>query len=475
MPEPTTKQSASAEKKDSLSVATFRTPLGVLGFVTLVLVSGYSYTQWRLTDLRNAIIDAKHPTVTTTKTTATPSTPKPKLGSATPSPQSSPNSTTTVVEQQTVAQDKLVTFEKDRADLEAKMMTGVVQLLGGFFVAATAYVSWQNLKQTKNNVEIAEKNLRETEDKNVTERYVKAVEQLGSNQIVVRFSGIYALERIAKDSSKYHWTIMNVLSSFIREESLKEKESQDRLSSEGSEVKIARDVQAALTVICMLNDHYDPPKGEYIDLTSANLSGANLSNAKLSGADLSKATLERANLSKAILRNAKLCDANLSSAVLTEVDFTETDLTEVDFTKADLTGMNFTKADLTGESFSPVYRGTVKTFRGATLIGAKLQKAVLVKVDFTGADLTASDLRGATLHGAKFVSATLHGAKFENAELMMADFTGAKLDSATFTEAKCYKAIFKDADLCGADFCKAKSLTSVDFKDAKYLEQAKFD
>src|ERR1700733_5599446 len=34
----------------------------------------------------------------------------------------------------------------------------------------------------------------------VTDRYTKAIEQLGSEQISVRIGGIYALERIARDS-----------------------------------------------------------------------------------------------------------------------------------------------------------------------------------------------------------------------------------------------------------------------------------
>ena len=54
----------------------------------------------------------------------------------------------------------------------------------------------------------------------VTDRYTKAIEQLGSDKgLDVRIGGIYALERIARDSPRDHPTIMEVLAAFIRDHS----------------------------------------------------------------------------------------------------------------------------------------------------------------------------------------------------------------------------------------------------------------
>jgi hypothetical protein len=53
----------------------------------------------------------------------------------------------------------------------------------------------------------------------VADRYTKAIEQLGSDKLDVRIGGIYALERIARDSKKDHPTVMGVLTAFIREHS----------------------------------------------------------------------------------------------------------------------------------------------------------------------------------------------------------------------------------------------------------------
>jgi len=53
----------------------------------------------------------------------------------------------------------------------------------------------------------------------VTDRFIKAIEQLGSKELDARIGGIYALERVARDSEKDHRTVMEVLTAFIREHS----------------------------------------------------------------------------------------------------------------------------------------------------------------------------------------------------------------------------------------------------------------
>ena len=58
-----------------------------------------------------------------------------------------------------------------------------------------------------------------TEQGQVTDRYAKAIELLGSDKLDVRIGGVYALERVARDSARDHPTVMEVLSAFIREHS----------------------------------------------------------------------------------------------------------------------------------------------------------------------------------------------------------------------------------------------------------------
>ena len=104
----------------------------------------------------------------------------------------------------TLEKDRLF-LEKDRVNAQNAIYRSLIQILGGLFFVVTAYFSWRNIKAA--------------EDKQITERFSRAVEQLGSDKIEVRLGGIYSLERIAMDSTKDHWTIMEILTSFVQEQS----------------------------------------------------------------------------------------------------------------------------------------------------------------------------------------------------------------------------------------------------------------
>lgn len=49
-----------------------------------------------------------------------------------------------------------------------------------------------------------------------SELYTKAVDQLGSDKVVTRLAGLYALERIAQDDASQRQTIVNVLCAYLR-------------------------------------------------------------------------------------------------------------------------------------------------------------------------------------------------------------------------------------------------------------------
>ena len=214
----------------------------------------------------------------------------------------------------------------------------------------------------------------------VTDRYTKAIEQLGSDKLDVRIGGIYALERVARDSARDHPTVMEVLAAFIREHSQEGWPPPD--PGDGERARSTRpDVQAAVTVVGRRDAKRDI---EPINLTGANLNGANLT---------------RANLTRAHLTDAHLDGANLTDA----------DLTRADLTGADLTGAHLTRANLTD----------------AHLIDAHLIDANLTRANLTRANLNYADLIGANLGGADFTGANLMGTHLTRANLTDADFTGA--------------------------------------------------
>ncbi len=53
-------------------------------------------------------------------------------------------------------------------------------------------------------------------ERRLTELYVKAVEQLGSEQAAVRHGGLYALERVAQDNPDHRQTVVNVICAYLR-------------------------------------------------------------------------------------------------------------------------------------------------------------------------------------------------------------------------------------------------------------------
>ena len=184
----------------------------------------------------------------------------------------------------------------------------------------------------------------------VTDRYTKAIEQLGSDKgLDVRIGGIYALERIARDSPRDHPTIMEVLAAFIRDRS-SEQWPPAEPGAETPRRATRPDVQAAVTVIGRRNPRHDR---QAVDLRSAHLTHAVLTGAPLTGADLRYADLTGANLTEADLSEADLVGAHLDRAHLVRAHLDRANLgtatlTDAHLFSADLTGANLTGAHLGG-------------------------------------------------------------------------------------------------------------------------------
>src|SRR5262249_9083192 len=103
---------------------------------------------------------------------------------------------------------------------ENSLRATLAQIFGGGVLLFGLYFTWRSVRLGQRNIEIAQENLKVTEEGKLTERLGKAVEMLGNKvSLNVRLGGVYALERIARDSQKDHWTVMEVLTAFVREHS----------------------------------------------------------------------------------------------------------------------------------------------------------------------------------------------------------------------------------------------------------------
>ncbi len=247
--------------------------------------------------------------------------------------------------------------QKDNRDFTLDVVKVVISgfgVLATLFAGVGLYLTYQNSQ--------AERQL--NTDRLVTDRFAKAVEQLGSQDIHVRLGGIYSLERIAKDSPKDHWTVMEVLTAYVRNKSpLQKGWLEIPIEQRKPLPEVTTDVQSALTVIGRREAKNDlkfldlsrsglPNSTSFIIIT-LNLSQSNLSGAKLFGANLFRANLRGANLSDADLSDADLRGAylrgtNLSDADLRGAYLRGTNLSDANLARADLTRAFLTRAFLYG-------------------------------------------------------------------------------------------------------------------------------
>ena len=152
-----------------------------------------------------------------------------------------------------------------------------------------------------------------------TQRYASAMALLASSQLEVRLGGVYALERLARESQRDHGPIMEVLAATLRDRAA-------WVAGETVAAQLPADLQAIATVIGRRQTAFDPAES-HIDLHAtalarAYLPGANLAGAFLYGANLQGAILQNANLRGARLWNADLTDATLEGAQLQGADLT---------------------------------------------------------------------------------------------------------------------------------------------------------
>lgn len=244
------------------------------------------------------------------------------------------------------------------------------------------------------NTRAALKNAQAAQDKQITERFTKAIELLSSQEVTTRLGGIYSLERIAKNSKDDHWTIMEVLTAFVREQTSL-KASLEEKKTEGTEPppKLRVDIQAALTVIGR-RDLKKDPDGQRLDLRNSNVRGANLIAFKLQRALLDGANLQEANLTDVHLEEAELSKANLQGAELFKAHLQKANLIDARLEGAKLDLADLQEADI----WKAQLQGTL--FRSADLRRAQLPGANLQGSRLSGADLEGADLRGANLEGA---------------------------------------------------------------------------
>jgi Pentapeptide repeats (8 copies) len=131
----------------------------------------------------------------------------------------------------------------------------------------------------------------------------------------LRLGGIYALERIARDSERDHWPIMEVLTAYVREHAPTHLPANQTNPVAQDPAPLATDIQAIVTVIRRREWNYEK-NDQRLDLHRTDLHGADLRDTHLTRANLTGANLTGTNLGDANLTRADLLDSYLMGADL---------------------------------------------------------------------------------------------------------------------------------------------------------------
>ncbi|CAL9480236.1 hypothetical protein SUDANB140_03030 [Streptomyces sp. enrichment culture] len=275
---------------------------------------------------------------------------------------------------------------QDRLTAVNDVRTTLLQVVGGLVVLFGAYATWRQLR-------VSQDGLRATQEGYVTDRFSRAVDQLGSDKLDVRIGGLHALWRIAEQSARDREAIISIQAAYLRTHL---PWPPDGPESPAADVPIngvapletrAADSQVALTALGVLCRHREQ-------------SWVNLSVTDLRRADCDGLWFPEVNFDRACMEAAGLYRAHL--------------------TQASLVSVNLRHADL-----------TIAVLRRARCVLADLRAAKLVETDLPDADFTETDLREANLR-----KATAHGAVFHRADLRMADLRGTDLSTADLAEAR---------------------------------------
>lgn len=258
----------------------------------------------------------------------------------------------------------------------------------------------------------------------VTDRFAKALERLGSSDLDARLGGLHALGHVTADSRRHHDDVVEVLEAFIRGRAPKAG-LDPGAPTLGRRPPLPErpegDIQAAVTV---LGRRPYRPERRQVDLSGLHLRTARLADLSFSDILLQRADLTGATLHDTDLRRADLRETRLKRAHLKRADLRGADLRDADLRIAYMHGANLERADLRGANLREA------DLRSADLRGADLRGADLCGAAVRGADLRAANLRGADLEGADLTdtdlrSADLAGANLESADLRAADLRGA--------------------------------------------------
>ena len=284
---------------------------------------------------------------------------------------------------------------RGRVDEVSKVRTAFLTMVAGIIAVAGAVYTGKTYRLSRQG--------------QITDRLTRAIDQLGNDHVDIRLGSIYALERLARESSADQGQIIEILTGYIRQHApwLPPANSTE-IEAEAAPaiIRPPADIHAALRAIGRRNTHNDH------ETMIVNLSGT----------DLRSVPFDHGDFTRAYFVKARLDCADLSRAELAGADFSHACLDHADLTGARLEGANFAEARL----------------RHTALRFAQLSRATLRDADLSDANLFGATLDQVDLWKAKLVDASLWNTRLARvADFTGVDFSGARdNDETTWPESR---------------------------------------
>ncbi|GGW95183.1 hypothetical protein GCM10010341_15440 [Streptomyces noursei] len=198
-----------------------------------------------------------------------------------------------------------------------------------------------------------------------------------------------------KDSEKDHWTVVEVLASFVRNRCERQDDTQIvEVDGEHGILTISnppnRDGVAAFEVLCRRPNRDEAHR---VDLRNVTLHDVHIECGRLQDFDLSEADLREATFI-----SCNLASARLNRAVLDKVTLATCNLSRVTLDEASLVGARFHNVCLEKASF-----------RSAQMEGTHIDDASMEQVDLREADIEDAMFSDVSMHEVRFEGATIDG------------------------------------------------------------------
>lgn len=314
------------------------------------------------------------------------------------------------------------------------LIAGFVGLL---FLGVRAKAQSVSARSAQRQADLAEKG-------HITERYIKAIDQLGATHgdgkpnLEVRLGGIYGLERVAHESDDLYQQIIEVLTAYVRTNAIDPlaEYHESKLTADFVEEKQAglkADVQAVITVLGRRKkmENEKPMDFSYAYLPLYNFEGGNFSEANFRRANCWGANFSETDCSRVVFVETRCEKARFKSAKCRNALFNAADCRSANFKGADCTDVRFTEADCTKANFT---------------------KSTCKNSDFSLSTCTKAVFTTAYCKGANFVRGNFQGAMFASSNLTDASFFMSDCTKANFIAAICKKTIFTNSNIGSANF-----------------------